>query len=137
MAPGYARRVRCSYEQQHLESSPSSSRCDIVSGKWNFRHKFHSNGSPALHKARWVVCGFTQHPDIDFDETFSLVVKLATIRVVLCLAISQSWPIHQLDVKNAFLHGNLDEKSTSSNHQGLLIPVIRLTSVVFEKLSIV
>jgi hypothetical protein len=46
---------------------------------------------------------------VDFDETFSPVVKPATVRVVLSLALSRRWPIHQLDVKNAFLHGNLTE----------------------------
>jgi hypothetical protein len=56
-----------------------------------------------------VLCGFTQRPSIDYDETFSPVVKSATIRMVLTLALSCSWPIHQLDVKNAFLHGTLTE----------------------------
>jgi len=46
---------------------------------------------------------------VDFDETFSLVVKPATIRTVLSLALSHRWPIHQLDVKNTFLHGNPSE----------------------------
>jgi len=56
-----------------------------------------------------VLRGFTQCPGIDFDETFSPVVKPATVHTVLSLALSRSWPIHQLDVKNAFLHGNLSE----------------------------
>jgi len=46
---------------------------------------------------------------VDFDETFSPVVKPATVRTVLSLALSRHWPIHQLDVKNAFLHGILSE----------------------------
>ena len=46
---------------------------------------------------------------MDFSETFSPVVKLATVRTVLSLALSRQWPIHQLDVKNAFLHGTLTE----------------------------
>ncbi|WVZ65183.1 hypothetical protein U9M48_014592 [Paspalum notatum var. saurae] len=62
------------------------------------------------YKARWVVRGFTQRPGIDFSETFSPVVKPASIRSVLTIAASRSWPVHQLDVKNAFLHGFIDEQ---------------------------
>src|SRR4051812_28857804 len=90
-----------------LVSKPPNA--NVVSGKWVFRHKFHSDGSLARYKARWVCRGFSQQHGIDFDETFSPVVKPSTIRVVLSLATSSSWPIHQLDVKNAFLHGTLNE----------------------------
>jgi hypothetical protein len=82
---------------------------NLVTGKWVFRHKFKTDGSLDRYKARWVFRSFTQRPGIDYDETFSSVVKPATIRVVLTLALSRSWPIHQLDVKNAFLHGTLNE----------------------------
>jgi hypothetical protein len=97
---------------------PPPLNANIVSGKWIFRHKFHSDGSLARHKARWVVRGFSQQPGVDFDETFSPVVKHATIRVVLSLALSNNWPIHQLDVKNAFLHGNLNEEVYSQQPSG-------------------
>jgi hypothetical protein len=80
-----------------------------VTGKWVFRRKLKTDGSLDRYKARWVLCGFTQRPRIDYDETFSPVVKSATISIMLTLALPRSWPIHQLDVKNAFLHGTLDE----------------------------
>ncbi|GKF03070.1 ribonuclease H-like domain-containing protein [Tanacetum coccineum] len=61
------------------------------------------------YKARLVANGSNQQHDVDFDETFSPFVKSVTIRTVLSLAVSRQWPIHQLDVKNSFLNGDLSE----------------------------
>jgi hypothetical protein len=83
-------------------------RANIVSGKWVFKHKFHSYGTLSRYKARWVVRGYSQRSGVDYEETFSPVIKPATIRSVLSIVVSRSWPIHQLDVKNAFLHGHLE-----------------------------
>ena len=71
-------------------------------------------GSSGIHR------GFTQRPGIDYDETFSPVVKPATVRVVLTLALSRSWPIHQLDIKNAFLHGTLNETVYAEQPSGFV-----------------
>lgn len=83
---------------------------NIVIGKWLFRHKFRADGTLERYKARWVVRGFSQRPGVDFDETFSPVVKSATIRVVLTIVAARDWPVHQMDVNNAFLQGFLTER---------------------------
>jgi hypothetical protein len=62
---------------------------NVVTGKWLFRHKLTSSGSLDRYKARWVLRGFTQRPRVDYDETFSPVVKFTTVRVVLALALSR------------------------------------------------
>jgi hypothetical protein len=63
---------------------------NVVTSKWIFKHKFNINGTLEWYNARWVLRGFTQQPGIDYDETFSPVVKLATVRMVLSLAVSHS-----------------------------------------------
>jgi hypothetical protein len=82
---------------------------NMVTDKWIFWHKLHFDGSLSHYKARWVVYGFTQQQGIDFEETFNPVIKPATIRVVHGIVVSNGWPMHQLDVKNAFLHATLQE----------------------------
>jgi hypothetical protein len=56
-----------------------------------------------------VAKGFKQRQGIDYDDTFSTLIKPASIRLVISLAMSRNWSLHQLDVQNAFLHGILDE----------------------------
>ncbi|GJS62989.1 reverse transcriptase domain-containing protein [Tanacetum coccineum] len=72
---------------------------------WLFRHKYLAYGTLSRYKARLVANGSTQIEGVDVDDTFSLVVKSSTIQTVLSLATSRHWPVHQLDVKNTFLHG--------------------------------
>jgi hypothetical protein len=99
---------------------PCPSGCNVVTGKWIWTHKRRADGTLERYKARWVLRGFTQRPGVDYDETFSPVVKPATVRTVLSLALSRSWPVHQLDVKNAFLHGTLFETVYCSQPAGFV-----------------
>ncbi|GKD30348.1 ribonuclease H-like domain-containing protein [Tanacetum coccineum] len=82
---------------------------NVVRSMWLFRHKYHADGSLSRYKVRLVANGGTQQVGIDCDDTFSPVIKPAIIRTVLSLALSRGWPVHQLDVKNAFLNGDLSE----------------------------
>jgi hypothetical protein len=94
---------------QTWDLMPRPPGANVVTGKWIWTHKRRADGTLERYKARWVLRGFTQRLGVDYNETFSLVVKPATVRTVLSLALARSWLVHQLDVKNAFLHGALTE----------------------------
>ncbi|WKA03793.1 hypothetical protein VitviT2T_021882 [Vitis vinifera] len=78
--------------------------------KWVFKVKENSNGTINKYKVRLVAKGFHQVAGFDFNETFSPVVKPTTIRVVLTIALANNWVVRQLDINNAFLNGDLQEK---------------------------
>ncbi|GJV16786.1 ribonuclease H-like domain-containing protein, partial [Tanacetum coccineum] len=82
---------------------------NMVRSMWLFKHKFYADGTLSCYNARLVATGSSQQLGVDFDETFSPVVKPATIHTVLSLDVSRKWPIHQLDVKNAFFNDDLSE----------------------------
>nr|GEY07058.1 ribonuclease H-like domain-containing protein [Tanacetum cinerariifolium] len=83
-----------------------------------FHHKYLEDDTFSRYKARLVANSSTQLEGIDVDEAFSLVVKPSTIWTVLSLATSQHWPFYQLDVKNAFIHGDLSETVYMHQHPG-------------------
>ena len=72
--------------------------------------KFKVDGKIERYKVRLVAKGYTQTYELDYKETFTLVAKMNTIRILLSLPAQYDWFLNQLDVKNAFLHGNLEEK---------------------------
>ncbi|KAK4390758.1 Retrovirus-related Pol polyprotein from transposon RE2 [Sesamum angolense] len=82
---------------------------DIVACRWVSTLKFRADGTLERYKARLVAKGFTQTYGVDYFETFSPVARLNSIRVLFSLAVNLSWPMYQMDIKNAFLYGDLNE----------------------------
>jgi hypothetical protein len=82
----------------------------VVSCKWVFTVKQNLEGKVERYKARLVARGYSQTYGIDYDETFAPVTKMSTVRILISCAANFGRPLHQLDVKNAFLHGDLQEE---------------------------
>lgn len=101
---------------------PHSPSQNLVSCKWVFRTKSNTDGSLQRHKAWLVAKGFHQQKGVDYGETFSPVVKPSTIRLMLALSISTGWSVTQLDVQNAFLHGDLKEAVFMQQPLGFIHP---------------
>ena len=104
--------------------------------KWVFKLKKDPNGEVVKHKARLVAKGYVQRQGIDFEEVFAPVARLNTIRVILALAANQSWEVHHLDVKSAFLNGELEEEVYVTQPEGFEVPnekhkVYRLSKALY------
>jgi histone deacetylase 1/2 len=83
---------------------------NIIYCKWVYKIKRSSDGTIDRYKARLVTKGFKQWYGIDYEDTFSPIVKITTVRLVLSIAVSRGWTLRQLDVHNAFLHGILEKE---------------------------
>lgn len=89
--------------------------------RWVFKVKRNSDGSINKYKARLDVKGYIQRHGVDYEEVFALVVRIETVRFILALAASNGWKVHHLDVKTAFLHGDLKELVYVSQPEGFVI----------------
>ncbi|MCO5547727.1 hypothetical protein L7F22_001178 [Adiantum nelumboides] len=95
----------------------------LIKCRWVYKIKHNSDGSVSRYKVRLVAKGYAQTYGIDCEEIFAHVAKMATVRVVVAVAAPKSWILHQMDVKNAFLHGDLQRKCIWSNHQVIMIQI--------------
>nr|KYP32045.1 Retrovirus-related Pol polyprotein from transposon TNT 1-94 [Cajanus cajan] len=92
-----------------------------ITVRWVYKVKLNSKGEVAKYKARLVAKGFLQRQGLDYDEVFAPVARLETIRLVVSMASYHCWPIHQMDVKSAFLNGPLEEEVFVSQPPGFEI----------------
>ena len=113
----------CEYEMAALARAGTWSLVDLpfgrkaVKSKWVFKLK-----ADGRYRARLVAKGFTQIPGVDFDETFSPVARFESLRLILALAALEDWHIHQMDVKSAFLYGELKEEIYMEQPIGFVVP---------------
>jgi hypothetical protein len=92
----------------------------LVRCRWVYRTKSAMDGPIRKYKVRLVAKGFQQVHGIDYDEAFALVAKMDSIRLTISIAASKGWEVHQMDVKNAFLHGDLSEEIYKEQPQGFM-----------------
>ena len=82
----------------------------VIGCKWVYKIKTLSDGTIDRYKARLVARGFTQEYGIDYEETFAHVARLASVRTLISISTALKWPLFRMDVKNAFLNGELSEQ---------------------------
>eukprot|EP00253_Pinus_taeda_P025772 PITA_25772 len=107
-------------KNQTWDLVPLPSRRKLVRCKWVYRTKSATDGQITRRKARLVAKGFQQVHGIDYDQTFPPVAKMYSIRLTLAIAVAQGWEVHQMDVKNAFLHKDLSEEIYMEQPHGFI-----------------
>ena len=117
-----------------LVAPPSN--CRPIGLKWIFKLKKSAKGEILRHKARLVVKGYSQRQGIDFDEVFAPVVRFESIRILITIAAQEGWTLHHLDVKSAFLNGEIEEELYVKQPEGFVVAgkehwVLRLRKALY------
>lgn len=93
---------------------------EAIDLKWIYKIKRDADGNITKHKARIVAKGYVQKKGVDFDEVFAPVTRIEMIRFLLALAAKGNWEVHHLDVKTAFLNGELEEEVFVKQPEGFI-----------------
>jgi hypothetical protein len=104
--------------------------------KWVYKLKRNEAGEIIKHKVRLVARGFVQQEGIDFNEVFALVARMESVHLLLTLVAQEGWQVHHIDVKSAFLNGDLKEKVYVRQPAGFIIAgqegnVLRLRKALY------
>ena len=92
----------------------------VVGSKWVYKIKRDADGNAERHKARLVAQGFTQQYGADYDETFSPVVRLESLRTLIAISVQRGFKLHHVDVSTAFLNGSLQEEVYMKQPKGFV-----------------
>jgi hypothetical protein len=106
---------------------------NVIGTKWVFKNKQEKDGEIVRNKARLVTQGFSQMEDLDFGETFTPVPRLEAIRILLAFATSKGFKLYQIDVKNAFLNGVIQEEVYVRQPQVSIIPNTPIECTSFQR----
>ena len=109
-------------ENVNAISVESKLHLNVIGTKWIFKNKSNEHGTVIKNKSRLVAQGYTQVEGIDFDETFALVARLESIRILLAIASHLNFKLYQMDVKSAFLNGMLQEEVYVEQPKGFVDP---------------
>lgn len=102
-----------------LVTPPSD--CKPIGLRWVFKLKRNTRGEVVQHKARLVAKGYVQKAGVDFEEVFAPVARMETVRLILALAAQMGWQVHQMDVKSAFLNGEIEEEVFVKQPNGFIV----------------
>jgi hypothetical protein len=105
----------------------------VVTSRWLYKIKYATDGSIEKHKARFVARGFSQVEGIDYDETFTPVVRYSSIQSIMAIQAEMGWKIHQMDVKTAYLNGFIEEEVYIEQPHGFEMLVREVSCVPLEK----
>ncbi|GJR08298.1 calcineurin B-like protein 4 [Tanacetum coccineum] len=92
--------------------------------KWIFKKKRKADGTVNKYKARLVIKGFRQHEGLDYFDTYSFVTRITSIRMILAISALRNLEVHQIEVKKAFLKGDLEEEIYMKQPEGFMAPGI-------------
>ena len=96
--------------------------CKPFGSKWIFKKKIKADGSIDKYKSRLVIKGYTQRKGLDYFDTYSLVTRINSIRMIVAIAALRNLKVHQMDVKTAFLNGDLDEEIYMEQPENFIAP---------------
>ena len=107
----------------------------VIATRWVFRNKLYEDGIVTRNKARLVAKGYSWHDGIDYDETYAPVARLEAIRMFLAFAAHSNFKVYQMDVKSAFLNGELEEEVYVEQPLALKIRRIWTSYIFYSRLS--